>query len=312
MNNSNINNNNNNNYLNKYNKYRYRYLYGGREREYFLSLVIICKHEDKYIKEWVDFHLGQGFQHIFLYDNDGRDTFHKILKPYLDNNTLTLIPWLYNSDIEINGILHTIQRAAYYHALNSFSSMSDWLMIMDCDEFIYCQPDIYKGTVSDYLSYLVNNTPIPISSILISRYNFGSNGHETVPPGGVIDNYTRREVVCDYFKSLINSDYILLENTVTGVHQFQMDNTNTTTIVDSKPINNYKHKLKNKPHLTKINLALIINHYYTKSIEECHKRAMLWNGINIIRGGIRKSSDCRNRSDKANDIIDTSILKSKR
>ena len=41
------------------------------ERDWFLAFVTRVKHEDLYIREWLEYHLLVGVEHFFLYDMDG-------------------------------------------------------------------------------------------------------------------------------------------------------------------------------------------------------------------------------------------------
>ena len=38
-----------------------------------LAIAAIFKHENDYLQEWIEFHRLVGFDHFFLYDNDGSE-----------------------------------------------------------------------------------------------------------------------------------------------------------------------------------------------------------------------------------------------
>lgn len=39
------------------------------DTKYYSSVIMVIKHENRYLKEWLDWHLSLGFDHIYLYDN---------------------------------------------------------------------------------------------------------------------------------------------------------------------------------------------------------------------------------------------------
>jgi cellulose synthase/poly-beta-1,6-N-acetylglucosamine synthase-like glycosyltransferase len=55
-------------------------------------IVAIAKQEQRYIEEWVKYHLGLGFSHIYLYDNEDKPTYKEFLKAYADNLTVNHFP----------------------------------------------------------------------------------------------------------------------------------------------------------------------------------------------------------------------------
>lgn len=54
------------------------------EPDWFLAFVTRVKHEDLYIREWLEYHLLVGVEHFFLYDMDGGQGLAGILEPYED------------------------------------------------------------------------------------------------------------------------------------------------------------------------------------------------------------------------------------
>ena len=49
---------------------------------YDLAVVAIMKDEEPYVKEWLDYHLLAGVDHFYIYDNDSKEEFKKILQPW--------------------------------------------------------------------------------------------------------------------------------------------------------------------------------------------------------------------------------------
>ena len=47
-------------------------------------IVCIAKREHDYIEEFVKYHIGIGFKHIYLYDNEDVPTYESFLQNYKD------------------------------------------------------------------------------------------------------------------------------------------------------------------------------------------------------------------------------------
>jgi hypothetical protein len=93
------------------------------------AICVIASEEEKYIDEWLDFHLGIGFNHIYVYDNtDGFDLGHGWLarRPRLAKKvTVHHFP----GDGK--------QLSAYRHCLKNYVRPDGhgWVAFLDVDEF---------------------------------------------------------------------------------------------------------------------------------------------------------------------------------
>ena len=91
-----------------------------------LAAVVIAKNESDYIAEWVAYHLVQGVERIYLYDNDSTDTMRECLQPYIDTGFV-----VYH---QIHG--NKQQGNAYTHALHHYGKDCKYMAFIDCDEFL--------------------------------------------------------------------------------------------------------------------------------------------------------------------------------
>lgn len=106
-----------------------------KDYKYELSACAIFQNEDRFLKEWVEFHLVSGVQHFWLFNNLSTDNFRKILQPYIDKGIVELIEWPYESkDVKE---WNTIQCNSYRRALELARGKSKWLAILDSDEFLF-------------------------------------------------------------------------------------------------------------------------------------------------------------------------------
>ena len=256
-----------------------------------LAIMTIFKNEHEYMEEWIQHHISQGFNQIYLYCNDPNIILYTYLSKPQYTQYIKLIDWVDKKNIGSQ----TIQRQAYTHCVKTFSHKCQFLLMLDLDEFIVPTKSYLK--VSDYINELKpewNN----ITAFKIQRYDFGSNGHISKPTGLVMSNYTLHEKICSSFKTLANTDFIDKKKDFFGVHDYNYLSKNGKIFNDYFGYhetgfpNSCKHNSINE-------IPLVINHYYTKSYQEYLTRCKLWKygGINPI--GHR--TDCENKF-KSRDI----------
>ena len=99
-----------------------------------IGIIAIAKNENLYLEEWVKHHLGLGFDKIIIGLND--DEFK---------------PQIINKDVvyeDYSGI-DKVQALAYTELYNKYRKDFDWLLFIDCDEFVMI--DGYKD-IKDFLA----------------------------------------------------------------------------------------------------------------------------------------------------------------
>lgn len=262
-------------------------------KKYNLAIMAIFKNEHLYMEEWIEYHIKQGFDHIFLYCNDPELSKY----PYLTNNKyskyITIIDWVN----KVNNGSSTVQRQAYHHCVKNYGHLCQFLMMLDLDEFIHPYKDF--STVKDYINSLSKNWN-NIASFKVQRFDFGSNGHMTKPNIPVVQAYTKHEKICSTYKALANMDFVNPHANFYGVHDF--------------PYNHKKGKIFN-PYLNyqktgypigctindKNEIPLVINHYYTKSFEEYLNRCKMWKNGGINPVGYRKNCEIEFKKRDVND-----------
>lgn len=115
----------------------------------------IAKCEEDYIKDWVEWHLNLGFDHIYVYDNS--DTEEMSLKNYYNNDRLTYIP-LYGDN----------RPGLQFIAYNDFYAnyKFDWCAFIDLDEYIVIPCDIKS---------FIGTFPADCTSIKLNWHIFGDD-----------------------------------------------------------------------------------------------------------------------------------------
>lgn len=140
----------------------------------FLSVVAIVKDEGPYFKEWLEYHIMQGVDKFYVYDNESSDNTLEILKPYIDSG---VVEYKYFPG-------KRQQLAAYTDAIETYKNDTRWMTFIDLDEFIL---PVRQRRVVDLLRAVSPR----VGQIALPWLFFGANGHETRPDGPVIAAYTK-------------------------------------------------------------------------------------------------------------------------
>jgi hypothetical protein len=103
------------------------------KKKFNLTLCAIFRDEGLYLEEWLAFHLKQGIEHFFLYNNHLHlDEKSKVtLRKY--KSVITVIPF----NAKICNRNKSIQRCAYDNCLKTFGKRADWIIFLDVDEFVF-------------------------------------------------------------------------------------------------------------------------------------------------------------------------------
>lgn len=226
--------------------------------------IVICaiaRLENRYIKEWIDYHLDLGFSHIYLYDNNrvGEEQISDIIEKDSSRykGRLTLIPY---HDVE-----NWPQMQAYGDCWEHRNF--DWVLFIDIDEFFTFGTD-WKGERN--IHAFVNKYEKNTDAILLNWMCFGDNGHlqyenkpvtvrfpKPLPLNFSLTNIWGKQPENGHVKTLIHhtADFHLLGPHV-GKGNYSCCN------ADGKVVENTSWQ----PHQTYSNAY--IRHYVTKSISE--------------------------------------------
>lgn len=226
----------------------------------FLSVVAIAQNEASYIKEWIEYHKLVGVERFYFYDNGSTDNTREVLEPYINDGTV-----VYDY---CEG--KCLQYKAYTDAVLKYKNQTEWLAIIDLDEYIV---PIEKNSIPDFLKEFEGAPAVGINWVM-----FDSNGHKTKPTendGLITANYTRVQKNYDtkvnrHIKSIVNPRKVI---TVQNPH-FAIYKNNEFAL-------NENHEKICGPFTKKHSSTKIqINHYYTKSAEEYRKKTDRGNADN--------------------------------
>lgn len=109
-------------------------------KKYNLSVCSIFKNEEKYLKEWIEYHLMIGVDHFYLYNVESKDNYVQVLKPYITKDIVTLVEWPNlskkpnedDSILMLSTLIPAYENAAKYLAYDN----TNWLVFVNIDEFL--------------------------------------------------------------------------------------------------------------------------------------------------------------------------------
>jgi hypothetical protein len=250
----------------------------------YLAACLAYRNEASYLREWIEFHRLVGVERFFLYNHTSTDDHREALAPYLDDGLVTLEDWP-----DVPGP----QTDMYNHCLEHRRNDARWIAFIDIDEFLFSP----AGRPLPELLAEYEEWP----GIVANWANFGTSGHRTRLPGQVVESYLWRsddpaEPRNRYYKCVVDPRRVAR---CVDPHIF--------TFTEGGLVDERKQPLKelltDRPLYSKIRL----NHYYTRSEEECVQKYARGRGSDGVRmrGG---EAPLEHLQEKLNDRRDDAIL----
>jgi tetratricopeptide (TPR) repeat protein len=222
----------------------------------YLSLCLICKDENDYLPEWLDYHILMGVDRFYIYDNESQISLRESLKEYIERGWVVVV--------DISG--KAMQLYSYDHCLQTFGANTFWLGFIDTDEFLVPKTTLnLKELLKNYEAY---------GGLAVSTLFFGSNGIKTRPAIGQIAAYTRRIHAAnkefELIKSIVQPALALMPN---SPHDFIYKENAWCVNEDFLRVDGQRFP----SHIEKIQL----NHYYCRSVSELGRKLMRGNSGDI-------------------------------
>lgn len=242
---------------------------------YSLSVAALFKNEAHGIREWIQHYLHHGVEHFFLIDDGSTDNYLSEIQSFIDNEQIDLV-------ITEWGRYFGRQREIYNCFILPRIKESEWWLIVDLDEYVYCPNYI------DLKVYLhqVNN----IGQIQIENMFFGSNAY-IEQPKQIVSSFTKRkaEISNGHTKYFLKSTF---DFTSLNVHHATFTN----------PVE------ENENFIYLSYEYYIINHY-------CCQSKSFWDNIKCTRGDSDEYRD-RIKNDfivyDCNDVEDLRLIEQNR
>lgn len=214
------------------------------------SICAIIKDEHLFLEEWIEWHLGLGFNAIHLFEDKGSKSHEEICKKY-SNVYLRR----YEDDeqvqklLEAQGSSHT-QLVLYTWFSENYKDTYDWCAFIDLDEFV-----MFSNSYD--LSKLCKEFE-PHSAVLLNWKMMGASGRISKPTCGIIEAYTQECDFCDNDRMWAYKSFVNLKR-FQGFHDLHRAINSVNTHHSSNQLDLYYNKVW-------------LNHYFTKSLEDWEDR----------------------------------------
>jgi hypothetical protein len=151
------------------------------KKPYYLSIGSVIKDEQKFLKEWIEYHLFIGVERFFILDNSTHDECYKILEPYIISGKVYYQRW-------VDKILP--QKEGFNHLIRWVYDETTWLALIDPDEFIFLKENETTPNLPEFLTAFEKDSQV--AALAISWMNFGSSGR-TYDTESTLTLYQRSE-----------------------------------------------------------------------------------------------------------------------
>ena len=141
-----------------------------------IAIASIQRNRNKYIVEWIAFHLAVGFNQFYIYCHKTDDGMKE-----------TLLELAKRCPIEVFALEMDDfpQLSAYHHAWERFGSEVDWMAFIDGDEFLFpTQARSMQEALAPY-------DERELSALGVFWKCYGSSGHVTDPDGLILETHPR-------------------------------------------------------------------------------------------------------------------------
>ena len=252
--------------------------------KHHLVIAAIFKNENAYLEEWLEYHLLVGFDHFYLYDNEGSDAVRELLAPYFRAGVVSHHPFTW-----VNGTRHDRptrlggrdkNHVAFGHAVRHYRAEFDWIMKIDIDEFLV---PLEGESIVDLVD---QRDPAKVKCIRVPRINFGDSGHRTKPTGGILDSYTKREQNYSDHKDLGNARFLSHNDRTNSAHSWGFRLFAGGETIHEQDVYDMR-----------------VHHYHTKSLEEYLTRQNTMRSRRVSEEGFAE------RNARRNDVHDESMLR---
>lgn len=206
----------------------------------------IIKDEQRFLREWIDYHLALGFAHIYLFEDYG-STSHKSIVNGLAHVTLGTV----EDDTPVRNHHTSGTQASLYNWFLGKAKrehLADWVLYTDIDEFLKFE-DGYS------LQWLMNEFRDETGVWLSWRF-YNANGHIKRPKGGVVESYTQEAKAGETSDTCVR----VMIKSIVNVHKAQQ--TTIHYVINGVDVD-HAHKMP----LRKYRKAWV-NHYFSKSWED--------------------------------------------
>ena len=243
------------------------------DARYMFAICAIFRNEARYMREWIEYHLLIGVDHIIPYNNFSTDDFMPILQPYIEKGVVTLTEWPHEHG----------QMECYMHCSANFGKSCRWIAFIDLDEYI-CPHE-----ATDIKEWIKRYEKYP--GVILYWLMFGTAGRlHPDPEKTLIEQYTTSwQEFRNTGKPIWNTAFPLEELFV----HYLYGSVSIFGIKFKVPMVNESGSFVMYPdhHPLPRHNTIRINHYWSKSIEEYHDKMARGSAFSAKKNEIRRKVD---------------------
>ncbi len=138
---------------------------------YDLSVCMMFHNEERFIKEWLEYHRMLGVEHFYLINNRSSDRSMEILRPYILSGLVEVeaCPAKFTTGAQ----WIKAQDKYYTNTVLRVGQETKWLAIIDCDEYLVpTEKDSLVDFLTDYEEF---------GGIAVNWQMFGTSGIAKIP-----------------------------------------------------------------------------------------------------------------------------------
>lgn len=255
-----------------------------------VALCAIARHENKYLKEWIEHYKNMNVDHIILGDNNNELDDEDIATFINDNGYSDYVTVINKKRKE--GELFTVdsQIAFYNEVYKRYNDQYDWIMFFDIDEFMQICPNFCENDIHSYIKISLTNAKhnynIEADQLFVGWMIYGDNNNIFYEDKPVQERFTEitDQIYLSQFNNLVYTGKCILRTncpakfTTTMHNACGIDNYSLITISSGGCVwNNYTYEVSPFYH----NDAFL-KHYFTKSLEEFIQRKIDNNNSHYI------------------------------
>lgn len=221
-----------------------------------IGACAVIKNEQRYLKEWLDYHFSIGIEHIWLFEDYASDSHSDIVKEYGDK--VTLLPFSITGAAEGNPLR---QCTVYTWLCHEYEGKMDWCAFIDIDEYIVLEDGLTLAKLCSKFKHSKFN------GFALYWKMFNANGYVKRPDGNIRDAYTQVTDSCVSTNPLIDFGYKSIVNMNKHIDSWKICHT-PGNVCD---INGRRVDIRASKNIKCVDGAYIA-HYFTKSWEDWRER----------------------------------------
>lgn len=215
-------------------------------KQHTLTAVLLIRDENEYLPEWLEWHVAQGVEHFYLYDDSRESSVADVLGDYAPMCTVR----------DANRYRYHLQFEAYIDALRRFGHETEWMAFIDTDEFL-------RSVDGTSITAMLNAMPASAAAVLCPWVVYNANGKMAKTSGKVRERFTQAvewPLSNPNWKSIVRP---ALVETMAAHSPIKMSE--GAVLVDA-----HGGSVADKYDLPAD--KLVVDHYFTKSYEEWVER----------------------------------------